>query len=305
MPLKKAVVEYFYHTWIIVGQRDLYEEGEYTDLLWRITELLVNDLENKIKNDDTHDQVRTFGTPLNESFGSVSDRYIYNGVFLALSAILKLNLKFEERSELLEKIANYSCDLYYKVERSKEKKKYVFDVICTFYNSAAFSKYLDNLKHPLLNEDEEIYEAEYKPRKSMIRMPSKRGQIWYNGAERTRAQIYYSKLLSLTKNEEMKELLEKEFEKMVIWFSKFSDNCEMSFAGFDPIKYLYKMLDPENSKLPVNLHIAGIKILRKIIQTGSKELLGLDLENENGDESEEDEEDLDYSEYISFLAGKG
>ena len=64
------------------------------------------------------------------------------------------------------------------------------------------------------------------------------------------------------------------------------------------------MLDAENMLLPPELHIAGIKILRKMIEIGSKELLGIESDNENGEESEDDE-DLDYSEYISFLVSKG
>ena len=49
--------------------------------------------------------------------------------------------------------------------------------------------------------------------------------------------------------------------------------------------------------------MAGIKIFRKIIEVGSKELLGIESDNE--EEESEDEEDLDYSEYIHFLASKG
>ena len=64
------------------------------------------------------------------------------------------------------------------------------------------------------------------------------------------------------------------------------------------------MLDPENTTLVPKLHIAGIRVLRKIIEVGSKELLGIDSDNEDDEESE-DEKDLDYSEYINFLSSKG
>ena len=147
-------------------QRDLYDEDEYDMLLWSITELLVKDLEAKLTMDETHDKVRMYGQPLNETFKSVSDRYIFKAAFLALSAVLKLNLKFEDHFDLLERIAVCSCKLYQRVEKNKEYRRWVFDVICTFYNSAAFSKFLDGLDHPLLAAENPHAEEENEVRAS-------------------------------------------------------------------------------------------------------------------------------------------
>lgn len=274
IPLKKTIVEYFYHTWIIIGKRDLYEEVEYTDLLWKITELLVADLENKVNSDERENKARMYGQPLSQTFKIVSDNYIYKAVFLALTAVLKLNLKFEEKEELLQKIAQLSCELYYRVAKNQSYKRGVLDVIMTMYNSAAFTKYLDGIKHPLLEDEQEVQDADSDGEDTSKVVQSTRAHtVWFNGVERTRASIYYQKLSAFAKNEEMIELLEHEFEKMIIWFSNFSDNCEHSFVGLDPIIHLFNILDPENSALSGDLNISGLKILRKIIETANKNLL--------------------------------
>lgn len=225
IPLKTTIVEFFYHAWIVIGKRDLYEDSDYTDFLWKITELLVDDIENKANADEREDKVKMYGAPINMTFKKVSDKYIYNAVFLSLAAILKLNLKFDQKDNLLKRIAKISCQLHDKIYKKKEYRKNVLDVIATMYNSAAFTKFLDGLNHPLLNGEEmlEEMESDHDDGIKTSRTANKH-TVWFMGAARTRASIYNQKLASFIKNEEMQDILENEFDKMVIWFSDFPEH---------------------------------------------------------------------------------
>ena len=184
IPLKTTIVEYFYHTWIIIGKRDLYEDSDYTEFLWKITELLVDDIERKANADEREDKVKMYGAPINLTFKKVSDKYIYSAVFLSLAAVLKLNLKFDQKDDLLRRIAKTSCQLYDKIQRKKEYRKNVLDVIATMYNSAAFTKYLDGLKHPLLDGEEmlEEVESDHEDGNKTTRT-NKKNTVWFMGAE--------------------------------------------------------------------------------------------------------------------------
>jgi len=225
LPLKKTVVEYFYHTWIITGKRDLFDDDKFTEFLWKITELLINDINQKLENENTEEEGKKYGAPLNQTFKQVSDEYIYNGAFLALSAVIKLNLKFETKELVMSKLATTGSSLYYKISNKKEYRKNVLDVINTMYNSPAFMKHLDGIKHPCIDGPEEVDEEDLDGNAPNMSNRINRGKtVWFNGTERTRASILLQKLSYLTKNDDIRDMLEKEFEKMVIWFSDFSEN---------------------------------------------------------------------------------
>ena len=57
-----------------------------------------------------------------------------------------------------------------------------------------------------------------------IQKPLKRGKTLIRDiGYKTKASIFHQKLFSFTKNTDVIDILEKEFEQMVIWFSDFND----------------------------------------------------------------------------------
>lgn len=103
----------------------------------------------------------------------------------------------------------------------------MFDVINSLYNSPGFSKHLDNLQHPILEaeeaESEDDDDTEIAPGNRTVKS-SRRGTVFIAGAERTRASAFNQKLASISKFAEMGDLLENEFEKMILYISEFADN---------------------------------------------------------------------------------
>ena len=223
LPFKKTVVEYLYHT-LKSRKNDLIDADSCKDLLWRITEELVNDCEDKLNADDISDEVVRYGAPLNETYKSLSDKYIFKNVYLVLSCILKLNLEFMNREVTLQRIATVSCKLYYKIEEEMEYRKWIFDVIRTFYNNQELADYLEDLRHPLEDDDYLGMNSNREIKDKFVRkLSQKRNTYKSNAFGMDKAALFYQKMTKLNDNDELNRLLDKEFEKLVDWFSKFSD----------------------------------------------------------------------------------
>lgn len=267
---------YLYHAWLIVGKNEVFSEENYESTLWSIIEVLVKDIEAKDNEGQTEDARVMYGAPYSKSLKHASDIYIYTAVISSLGSVLKLSLNFDDKDELVSRIVTTVCSLYYKAEIN-EFKRPAFDLINYVYGSTTFTRFLDNLKHPILSgeepnseddEDTEIGKLGRSKSKSM----SRRGTQVLNTGERTKASIFAHKINSISKYEEMEELLEKEFEGMVKWFAEFSELCDPEFQGFDPVTHLFNLLDPVNTSLSVDLQIAGLKIIRKIVETCNDEM---------------------------------
>ena len=276
IPFKLSLVMYLYHAWLIVGNNEIFSEEEIEAVLWKIIKILINDLETKINEDSNEDAKIKYGTPYNKSVKQVSDIYVYTAVINALWSWIKLSLNYDDKDDILSRIISLTCELYYKVE-SNEFKRPAFELINYAYNSSTFSKYLDNIQHPILsgeepdsedNEDTEIGKNHGKSKSF-----SRRSTQVIKLNERTKASIFAQKINSITKYEEMEELLEKEFEGMVKWFAEFSELCDPEFQGFDPITHLFNLLDPENTSLSVELQIYGLKVIRKIVETCNDQMV--------------------------------
>lgn len=170
-----------------------------------------------------HDEVISYGSPLNETLKSLSDKYIFKTIYMVLSTIMRLKLDFDDHEETLQRVANISSKLYYRMEDTSENKKWVKDVLASMYNNVNLSKFLDGLRNPFQGE----YNSKGNDDTHMMSRLNKNivraNTIWYKGSERTIASVFYHKIASLSKSDEMKDLLEKEFEKLVDWFSKFSE----------------------------------------------------------------------------------
>lgn len=93
------------------------------------------------------------------------------------------------------------------------------------YNSSNFIPYLDGLNHPAssLEEEKIINRMAINARQSVRKQKStRRGTVFYRDINtKTKASIFHQKLLSFSKNLDVTDILEKEFEQMVIWFSDF------------------------------------------------------------------------------------
>ena len=141
------------HAWLIVGKSELFYEENYEEILWNIIEMLVRDLEAKDNDDLNEDSKVMYGPPYSKSLKHTSDIYIYTAVISSLGSVLKLSLNFDEKDDIISRIITTTCNLYYKTEIN-EFKRPAFDLINYAYQSQTFSKYLENLRHPILSGEE-------------------------------------------------------------------------------------------------------------------------------------------------------
>ena len=286
IPFKFSLVMYLYHAWLIVGNNEVFSEEENEDTLWKIVIILVKDLEDKNNEDSNDDSKIIYGPPYNQSLKQISDSYIYTAVISALCSTIKLALNYHEKDDIITRIITTTWELYYKAD-SNELKKPAFDLISYSYNSSTFSKYLENLRHPILSGDEpnsdDDEDTEIGKNKSKSKYNSRRATQVVGIAERTKASIFAHKINSITKYEEMEELLEKEFEELIKWYAEFSEIWDPEFQGFDPITHLFNLLDPENTSLSIDLQITGLKIIRKIVETWNDQMVtpAADWDNED------------------------
>lgn len=95
---------------------------EHLDLLWKIVTLLVDDLEYKNNQDDSEGSNQKYKAPISMTIKAASDKYIYTSVFMALSSVVRLSLDFDDKDDLLSRLARLSCELYYKVSDNSEFK---------------------------------------------------------------------------------------------------------------------------------------------------------------------------------------
>ena len=248
--------------------------------------MLVRDLEAKDNDDLNEDSKVMYGPPYSKSLKHTSDIYIYTAVISSLGSVLKLSLNFDEKDDIISRIITTTCNLYYKTEIN-EFKRPAFDLINYAYQSQTFSKYLENLRHPILSGEEpnsdDDQDFELTKTFGRSKSQSRKSNIFGGLNDRSKATIFAQKINSISKYEEMEELLEKEFEGMVKWYAEFSDLCDPEFQGFDPITHLFNLLDPENTSLSIELQIAGLKIIRKIVETCNDEMTtpAADWDNED------------------------
>lgn len=283
-PLKAALTNVFFHAWLVTHKRDHYDDPESNNILWKIIEILVNDLEYKNSTGESEDKSIKYLGPSNVSFMYTLNQYIFNSLIPSILFTLKLNIEFSDHSALLKTIAKAACELYYKIDEPIEYKKNVYDLLSYMYNSSTFLGYLDGLKHPASNStDEIIFTKQSKQVVLPKRVSMRRGTVMFRGVEKTKASIFHQKLVSFSKNVNVKNLLEQEFEQMVVWFSDFNERSGREFRNIDPVVSLFNILRPDNIDLSTELHVSGLKVIRKMIETANKESLEPASEWDNDD----------------------
>ena len=224
LPFKKSIVEYVYHM-IKANQRDIYGSESCEELLWRIITNLVQDCEQKAEADDLYDEVKSYGYPLNETHKSISDKYIFKNIYIVISTIIKMKLDFDERSEIVKRIVAVTSQLYFKMEKTSDMTKWVIDLFVTMRDNSNLSPYLAGIKTPFdAGEDPDLVILDGERTNRAMRKGTRRNTLFNVGfGGETKASMFYTRVTSLVKSEDMKDLLNKEFEKLVDWFSKFSE----------------------------------------------------------------------------------
>lgn len=211
----------------MVGKGDIYRVPENVDALWKIVAILIDDLENKNNQDESEADDWKYSAPVCMTVKEVSDKYIYSSVFVALNSVIKLSIDFDDNDDLLSRLAIVSCQLHDKVSDIYELKKPVLDLIAGMYDSHTFSKYLDDIPHPVLDyrdaKSEDDNDTEIVPPTRALKS-SRKGTAFMDESDKTKAAIFGQKLSSIPKFAEMKDLMAREFEKMVLWFAEFSQS---------------------------------------------------------------------------------
>ena len=170
--------------------------------------------------------MKAYGYPLNETFKSISDKYIYKTVYMAFFSMTKMKFEFDQVSQIMKRIALVTSQLYYRREDAPEMIKWISNVLVTMKNTSALNRYLSEVRTPFdeeLEVDLDLQEGSNTNR-GMNKGLTRKSTIFVPGqGEKTRADIFYQTISSLAKSDDIESLLNKEFVKLVDWFSKFSE----------------------------------------------------------------------------------
>ena len=103
--MKAALTNIFYHAWLVTNKRDLFDDPKNLEFLWRIVELLVNDLEYKNTTGIENEKSANYAGPSEVNLRYASNYYIFCSVVPSLTSTLKLNINFDDQKNKLSTIA--------------------------------------------------------------------------------------------------------------------------------------------------------------------------------------------------------
>jgi hypothetical protein len=185
----------------------------------------------------------------------------------------------EEKEYIIAEFTACTVDFYY-ITKDPEAKRTAYNILGYIYTRPNLAKYLESLKHPLIG----LHPGNIQPDDGAGIEEGKEQLETFNYDKSDSSKI--SKVIgAISNSEEVKEMIEKEFEELVSWFVNIEDRVKDVVAGNSDyqlesfsqltfpniVKALLEMLDKRELSKP--LHSIGLQIVRKLIEAENKNCL--------------------------------
>jgi hypothetical protein len=272
-PLKKVLVEFFKHVYLdieIVG-------SEQDAIVWEIADMLKNDMvyihqmiQSKLYTNISYKLLE--GTSNVHNFAM---SYIYTSIFPCLIEMISKrtgSIPMDHRSDIISDIISMSA-IYYGMATKDIYKK----TIINFLELLASIERLDRFSETI-NWCISDYHSKFPNRiaRHITRHPITIRDKYKHPDSNT--NCFYSTIAKLSKSAIIQDSLEYEVENMVEKITNLETN-DFSYQSASShlkvkniISSFIKLFDPEDNKLNKELHIKGLKILRKIVEVENTEM---------------------------------
>ena len=310
-PLKKIFVDYVWQCFLDSNSKTIFQEPWEGNvrLIWQIAELILNDMINIVDNFNKQSDKEVFVKypfkPAN-TLRSESVVFLTDSIFAFFKYLMKRkDIAIDLDGEpIITVFAKQAVIFYYGTQDHQAKRK-AYNIIGYMYSKHALSRFLDNIKHPLIGLlPGQLHQAggDDTRRSSIVVHHAETAQA----LEHSESSKLSTMLQQLQNNPEVKEMVEQEFEELVMWITNLelrvkeivSQSNQYTEESFENLTFasivsaLLQMLDKK--ELSKNLHLIGLQIVRKLIE----------VENRNLVTPSADWETDDYIEYKQKIVAK-
>lgn len=298
-PMKRTFVDYVWQCFLDSNSRSIFVEPYEGNIkiAWQIAEVILNDMINIIDNFNKESDKDVYvkypykgaTTLRHESVAFLTDsifnyfKYLMKRKDIAIDA---------EGEPIIQVFTKQVVIFYYAVGTSDHAaKKKAYNIIGYMYNKPGLSKYLDKLKHPLLGQPPgggislHTQETQGNAGGNTARAtkPDKEGVLETLNFENSESSKMTQLMLSVINGTEVKHLVEKEFEDLVLWITNIElrikeivkTNPQYHEESFENLTFasivsaLLQMLDKK--ELSKQLHKIGLQIVRKLIEVENRD----------------------------------
>lgn len=157
-PLKQTFVDYVWQCFLDSNSKTIFVDqyAENVTHVWKIAEVILNDMINIIDNMNKESDQDVYikfpykaGTTLREqSVNFLTDSILVYFKYMMKRKDIHGNSNADTEAMLIV-FATHIVKFYYSTNDQEAKKK-AYNVIGYMYSKQSLSKYLDNLKHPLI-----------------------------------------------------------------------------------------------------------------------------------------------------------
>lgn len=223
-PLKRTFVDYVWQCFLDSNSKTIFVEPyeKNVKIAWQLAEVILNDMINIIDNFNKESDKEVYvkypykraATLRDESLAFLTDTIFMYFKYLMKRKDIQIDLDGEP---IITVFTKQVVVFYYQTQDHSAKKK-AYNIIGYMYSKANLSRFLDNLKHPMIGmHPGAIKEQETQMEK---KKKSESTQVLDTiNLENSESSKLSSMLLQMQNSGEVKHMVEKEFEELVLWIT--------------------------------------------------------------------------------------
>jgi len=272
-PLKRVLLDYVWQCFLDSNVKTVFQAPHEANIkmLWQISEIVLNDMINIVdifNKESDKDVYLKYPFKAATTLRSESVAFLTDAIFVFFKHLMKrTDIGIDQDGEPIITVFSKQLVIFYYACADNVAKKKAYKLLGYMYGKPHLSKFLDNLKHPLIG----LHPGSMNTQESTAKKASEKQEVLETGPIEHSESSQLSQLVSqVMKSEEVNEMVEKEFEELVRWISEIElrvrdvvkgsrSHNEESFANLtfaSIISALLQMLDRQ--ELTKQMHLIGL-----------------------------------------------